>query len=162
MLLFLLRPLSGRSRSALEGPVSGPIDVARIFRDGCIRPREPRRKGGPSGPHSLQMGPFAIALGPRSTPGGPSWDGWSWLGTLTLQRSAFGCRKPRTYPKKIHYGDSSSASNRSSAGGGGGVTLTGALAPAAPPGYVPERTPRTAMICRLARLSGWVRCGPAV
>ena len=53
---------------------------------------------------------FAIALSPRPAPGvvggGVGGDGWSWLGHLTLQKSAFGRRKPRMYPKKIHYGDS--------------------------------------------------------
>ena len=40
------------------------------------------------------------------------------MGLLTLQKSAFGCRKPRMHPKKIHFGDSKYASRRSSGLGG--------------------------------------------
>ena len=69
----------------------------RVF--GCRKPRMRRvhlAKGSPPyrGLHSLQRCPFAIALWPWSTPGGPSWDGWFCSGPLTLQKSAFGCRKP--------------------------------------------------------------------
>ena len=74
---------------------------------------------GRESPIVSQGAPFAITLLPRPCPGGPSWDGWSWLGPRTLQKGAFGCGKPRIYPKKIHYGDSTSASKRSSGEGGG-------------------------------------------
>ena len=82
-------------------------------------------KGAQRGAHSLPRAPFTISPGPQL--------GWLVLVvSLTLQKSAFGCRKPRMCPKKIRCGDSAWASERSW-GGGGAQSLGGALAPGAPP-----------------------------
>ena len=49
--------------------VTSVIDVAKIFRDGCIRPRGARHTGVPGG---FQRGPLALDLGFQLTPWAPA------------------------------------------------------------------------------------------
>ena len=76
------------------------IGVATSFRDGCIRPRGPRRTGAPEGPIVSKVALFAIALGPQTTPGGPNWDGWAPNTSkerIWMQEDSYVIRIPRKF-----------------------------------------------------------------
>ena len=111
---YWLRTGRGQSRDQKD-LLYGTAHRRGFFETGASGQEGPAVQG-PKGPIVSKGAHFAISLGPQPAPRGPSWDGWPWLGPLTLQKSAFGCRKTLMYPKKIHYGDSTSASKRSSGG----------------------------------------------